>query len=215
MRYLVIVLLSLVGLLGLYGCVPPGATLIAETSEDSDPPDVTPGIKEPTQLATRQIEVRTLDVPYDVAYRSATQAFFSLGYSIKHSDKASGILSGTRMTGVKEAKQDRQNKATLGALGMVPYIGIIAALGALAPSREPTALEVTMFLQPLGQNQTQIRIKMQKNGEPVWDQTTISRLWVATQREAMIESGPPPANQATPTTAPAQKASQPVQKKNE
>jgi hypothetical protein len=32
---------------------------------------------------------------------------------------------------------------------------------------------------------------MQKDGEPVWDQTTIDRLWVTTQREAMIESGPP------------------------
>jgi len=38
---------------------------------------------------------------------------------------------------------------------------------------------------------------MQKDGEPVWDQTTIDRLWVTTQREAMIESGPPPV-----TTAP-------------
>jgi len=34
---------------------------------------------------------------------------------------------------------------------------------------------------------------MQKDGEPIWDQTTIDRLWVTTQREAMIESGPPPA----------------------
>ena len=51
-----------------------------------------------------------------------------------------------------------------------------------------------MLLQPMGNQDTQIRIKMQKNGEPVWDQTTISRLWVATQREAMIESGPPPVN---------------------
>ncbi len=33
--------------------------------------------------------------------------------------------------------------------------------------------------------------KTQKDGEPVWDQTTIDRLWVTTQREAMIESGPP------------------------
>ncbi len=37
----------------------------------------------------------------------------------------------------------------------------------------------------------QIRFKMQKDGEPVWDQTVIDRLWVTTQREAMIESGPP------------------------
>jgi len=35
------------------------------------------------------------------------------------------------------------------------------------------------------------RFKMQKDGEPVWDQTTIDRLWVTNQREAMIESGPP------------------------
>ena len=40
----------------------------------------------------------------------------------------------------------------------------------------------------------QIRFKVQKDGEPVWDQTTIDRLWVTTQREAMIESGPPQAN---------------------
>jgi hypothetical protein len=32
---------------------------------------------------------------------------------------------------------------------------------------------------------------MQKDGEPVWDQTTIDRLWVTTQREAMIDAGPP------------------------
>jgi hypothetical protein len=38
---------------------------------------------------------------------------------------------------------------------------------------------------------------MQKDGEPVWDQTTIDRLWVTTQREAMIESGPPPVTTAT------------------
>lgn len=98
------------------------------------------------------------------------------------------------MTGVNEAKLNRQTKQALGVLSVVPYVGIIGALGALAPTGEPTALEVTMLLQPLGHNQTQIRIKMQRNGEPVWDQTTISRLWVTTQREAMIESGLPPAN---------------------
>ncbi len=98
------------------------------------------------------------------------------GKRLNRDSGGSNILTGTRMTGVKEAKQDRQNKAALGVLSVVPYVGIIGALGALAPTREPTALEVTMFLQPLGQNQTQIRIKMQKNGEPVWDQTTINRL---------------------------------------
>jgi len=47
--------------------------------------------------------------------------------------------------------------------------------------------------------------KMQKDGEPIWDQTTIDRLWVTTQREAMIESGPPPAENPQPSGASEQK----------
>ncbi len=42
----------------------------------------------------------------------------------------------------------------------------------------------------LGKSQPSIRFKMQKDGKPGWNQTTIDRLWVTTQREAMIESGP-------------------------
>jgi len=42
---------------------------------------------------------------------------------------------------------------------------------------------------------------MQKDGEPVWDQVTIDKLWVTTQREAMIESGPPPATQQGTSSA--------------
>lgn len=57
--------------------------------------------EDPSQLGSRQIEVRTLDVNYDTAYRSATQALLSIGYAINHSDKTSGILTGTRAVGVK------------------------------------------------------------------------------------------------------------------
>ena len=66
---------------------------------------------------------------------------------------------------------------------------------------------VTMLLQSMSAKETQIRFKMQKDGEPVWDQTTIDRLWVTTQREAMIESGPPPVTPA-PSKGPVQKASE-------
>ena len=188
---------------GSWGCLP--AT-----------PTFSPSEQDPTQLGARQLEVRSLDVPYDDAYRAATQAMFSLGYSIKHSDKASGILAGTRMIGIKEAKEDQQAKAAMGALSLVPYVGILGALGSLAPGREATSLEVTMFLQPMGPKQSQIRFKMQANGEPVWDQVTIDRLWVTTQREAMIESGPPvaspPAAAQPPSTPPVEKAAEPTPK---
>jgi len=52
---------------------------------------------------------------------------------------------------------------------------------------------------------------MQKDGEQVWDQTTIGHLWVTTQREAMIESGPPAVN-PTPPNPPAQKVGEPSSK---
>lgn len=141
--------------------------------------------QDPTQLGTRQVEVRTLDVPSDVAYNAAMQAFFSLGYSIIHTDKASGIITGGRTTGVQEAKESRKTKT---ALGFIPYVGMAALL---MPDKEATANQVTIFVQSINSNQTQIRFKMQANGEPVWDSIAIDRIWVATQREAMVESGYP------------------------
>jgi len=60
----------------------------------------------------------------------------------------------------------------------------------------------------------QIRFKMQKDGEPVWDPTTIDRLWVTTQREAMIESGPPAtATSSQPASVPKQKVKKETAKK--
>jgi hypothetical protein len=81
--------------------------------------------------------------------------------------------------------------------------------------KEASTYLVTMLLQPMGAKETQIGFKMQKDGEPVWDQTTIDRLWVTTQREAMIESGPPAANApATPqgTSSSEQKEKEPAKK---
>jgi len=57
----------------------------------------------------------------------------------------------------------------------------------------------------MGNRETQICFKMQKDGEPVCDQTMVDRLWVTTQREATIESGPPPAANAQPSDASEQK----------
>ena len=199
--------------------------------------------EDPSQLGARQIEVRTLDVNYDTAYRSAMQALLSLGYSISHSDKASGILTGSRTVGVTQMREDvkkakeemkefqeqvQKESTARSVLGFVPYVGWLAHLlpGSKPPEQkdiiEASSLQITIHLRAMGKEnkETQIRFKMQKDGEPVWDQTTIDRLWVTTQREAMIESGPPP-TAATPTNAPAtqqgmsssdQKAKEPAKK---
>lgn len=171
MRYILFLML-----IGIIGCV-------------TTPTGLSTSGQEPTLLGARQIEVRTLDVPYDTAYQAAMQALFSLGYSISHTEKASGIITGCRMIDVQAAKQDAKNKA---ALSFIPYVGMATLL---MPSIEPTSLQVTMLIQATDDtNQTQIRFKMLANGEPIWDPTTIDRLWVTTQREAMVESGAPSNN---------------------
>ena len=191
---------------------------------------------DPTQLGSRQLEVRNLDVNYDTAYRSAMQALLSLGYSISHSDKASGILTGSRSVGVTEMKEQvkksneemkqyqeqvKNESVARTALGFVPYVGWLAWLvpGSKPPEqkdiKEPSSYQITMLLQSMGNKETQIRFKMQKDGEPVWDQVTIDKLWVTTQREAMIESGPPPtaATNPQPSSASEQKVEKEQTKK--
>jgi len=195
--------------------------------------------EDPTQLGARQIEVRSLDTSFDIAYRSATQALLSLGYSISHSDKTSGILTGSRSAGVTQMREDvkkakeemkefqeqvQKESTARSVLGFVPYVGWLAHLfpGSKPPEqkdiKEASSLQITMLLQPMGNanKETQIRFKMQKDGEPVWDQTTIDRLWVTTQREAMIESGPPPTANAPATqqgtSSSDQKAKEPAKK---
>ena len=108
-------------------------------------------------------------------------------------------------------EQMRQEQTARTVLGLVPYVGWAAWLvpGSQPPAERdikvPSSLQVTMLLQPSSEKQTQIRFKMQKDGEPIWDQVTIDQLWVTTQREAMIESGPAPATTSTqPSGAPEQ-----------
>lgn len=267
MRYLLPTLIVLAG------CIP-STMMMPQTSTQSpitpastvktsskSKTELTPPPKpasEPTQLATHQIEVRRLEVPYDVAWGAAAQAMFSLGYSIDFTDKTSGILTGSRMAGVKAfeegtkwtqqvgrerqkqweeemelARKEHEKKykewqrqqetesTTRSAMSMIPYVGTAFAFMPSktpeapklelpeAPSMDdlpslehPKSLQVTMRLKPLDKKSTEIRFKMQVNGEPAWDPATIDKLWVTTEREAMIEEGPVPASVAKTDTAP-------------
>ena len=115
------------------------------------------------------------------------------------------VVSGASTTGT-------DNEKYLG-VSTVPYVGWIAQLfpGSKPPPdrdiKEPSRFQITMLLHEMGKQQTLIRFKMQKDGEPVWDQTVIDRLWVTTQREAMIESGPP-VEKPSASSLPAKKASE-------
>ena len=62
-------------------------------------------------------------MPYEVAYRAATQAMFSIGFSISHSDKASGILTGSRTVGVTEMKKELDSDPVEDAKGRRAGLG--------------------------------------------------------------------------------------------
>ena len=127
----------------------------------------------PGQLSLRAIEVRPIDAPYDTAYRAATHAIFALGLTISHTEKDSGIITATR---------DEKNVGK--KIGMVLAFGVLGAM-----MDTDTHLHLTMFLSPSGDKKTKLRIGLTKDDEIVTDQTIIDRIWVLTQREALIEIG--------------------------
>lgn len=127
----------------------------------------------PGQLALRAMEVRPIDASYDVAFRAATHALFALGLTVKHTEKSAGILSASRT-----------QKNTGAKVGWILLFGIA---GAFVDTK--SEIDVTMFLSPAGDKQTRMRIGLGRDGKIVVDQQIIDRIWVITQREALIESG--------------------------
>lgn len=132
------------------------------------------GCAQPTQAEIKALETREMDCSFDEAYTAAANGLFSLGFAVSHSDKSSGILTGTRVdpnTGNKIA-------AAL-AFGVV---------GALAVGDRNEA--VTFMLSPLEVKLTQLRMKVIINGQSVFDRTLMTKIWQQIEREAMLESRP-------------------------
>jgi hypothetical protein len=127
-----------------------------------------------TQAEIKVLETRELDMPYAEAYEAAANAMFDLGFTIDHSDKESGVLSGKRCdprTGAKVA-----NTLLFGVIGL-------AATGERA---EAVAFKLTDKEPSL----TQLRMKVIVNGKSVTDRQLMTKIWTQVEREAMLESRP-------------------------
>jgi len=136
------------------------------------------------QAELKMLETRELDLSYDEAYKAATNGLFALGYTIDHSDKESGILTGKK-----------HDPNTGGKIAGAMLLGVV---GLLAAGENDEA--VTFMLSCLDPETTQLRMKVVVNGKPVTDRTVMTRIWQQIEREAMLDSGP--ANK-TPRTTPA------------
>jgi len=134
----------------------------------------TPQGARPGQLATRAIEIRYIESNYETAFKAATHALFSLGYTISHTDKDSGILVGKRETADNGAK-----------VGWVLLLGVAGAM-----MDTDTAQEITLFVDKgKDDSRTTLRIQMLVNGEAQIDPIVVDSIWVVAQREAMILKG--------------------------
>ncbi len=133
-----------------------------------------PGVG-PGQLATRAIETRIIDADFDTAYRAASHAMFALGFTISHTEKESGILVG-RFTDPHKGRK-------------VGYVLLFGVVGALIDTKE--TFDVTLFLIPRRdeENKTTLRIQMAIDGKPKLNNEVVSRIWIVTQRAAMLEAG--------------------------
>jgi len=127
-----------------------------------------------TQSEIKALETRELDMPYDEAFMAAANGLFSLGFTIDHSDKVAGILTGKRLdpnTGAKVA-----NAIFFGVIG-------------LAATKERNEA-ISFMLSPLEPDVTQLRMKVVVNGKPVVDRTMMTKIWQQIEREAMLETRP-------------------------
>jgi hypothetical protein len=127
-----------------------------------------------TQAEIKALETRELDLPYDEAYQAAMNGLFSLGFTIDHSDKESGVVTGKRT--------DPQVGAKLGAAVVLGVVGVLAV--------GDRSEAVTFKLAALEPRVTQLRMKVVVNGKAVVDRQFMTKIWQQIEREAMLESRP-------------------------
>lgn len=141
------------------------------------------GCSQMTQAEIKYLETREIDLPYDESYRAAMNGLFSLGFTIEHSDKESGVVTGKR--------NDPNTGAKIGAAVAFGLIGVLAT-----GDRNEA---VTFMLSKLEPKVTQLRMKVLVNGKAVTDRTVMTKIWQQIEREAMMESRP---SNRSPSSAP-------------
>ena len=126
------------------------------------------------QAQLKNFETRSVDASFDVVFSAATEALFDLGYTIKHSDKPSGIILGEKQDARKD---DKAVMAFLFGFAAANYIS-------------PTVYNLTIYIKPIDQQTTDIRIKTTTDGEPILHKQAIDKVWVYIDRQVLMESPP-------------------------
>jgi hypothetical protein len=126
-----------------------------------------------TQSEIKFLETRELSLPYSEAYQAAANGLFSLGYSIDHSDKESGVLS-SKIT---------KKKTVLS----VTFL-LVLPLPTLSEGTNDEA--VTFMLTEVDPKSTRLRMKIVRNGKAVIDRKLMTEIWQRIEREGMLDMRP-------------------------
>ena len=133
----------------------------------------TAGCQTMTQAEIKFLETREMNLPYEAAYHAAANGLFSLGYSIDHSDKQSGVLSS------KLSKKTGKLSVTFLLVLPMPTI-----------SEGSDDEAVTFMVTPRGPQRTQLRMKVVRNGHAIVDRQLMTQIWQRIEREAMLDAEP-------------------------
>ncbi len=119
-----------------------------------------------TQSEIRFLETRELDASYEEVYGAAMNAIFSMGMTINHSDKASGVISGQSGDHALRASQRSKKKFLV--------------------------KKVTLLITPRNRKNTLVRMKVLINEQQQLDRKLMTEIWQRIEREAVLSA---PANQ--------------------
>lgn len=138
------------------------------------------------QAELKNFETRTIDAKFDDVYAAATEALFDLGYQIRHSEKASGLIVGEQRTNYSESV----------------YLG----KGVWDRRDKQRVYEITLLIKPESKKATNVRIKTSTDGQPRLNKDAIDKVWVYIDRQVLMDS--PPTPQKKSKTKKAQASSQ-------
>jgi hypothetical protein len=124
-----------------------------------------------SQAQLNAIETREVDASINETYKAASGALFDAGYTISMSDRAGGLLTGTKAIDRSAAR-----------LWYSPYI-------------EDTKFAVSIQIREIAPNSCTVRVKTSINGAPKVDKKAIDELWVLMQRQVLMKEPLPLSNE--------------------
>ena len=119
-----------------------------------------------SQAEIKFLETREIRRPYETTYDAAVNALFSMGMTILHSDKGSGVVSG--QSGDYGQRAELKGKKR----------------------REYQVRKVTLLITPHDAQRTRVRVKMLINEEQQLDRRLVTEIWQRIEREAMLDAAP-------------------------